>query len=98
MDEDGLLEAKPTIAEVLSDSGLHFFDLCSMTNAFPVSSGSLAIIAGADTTSSVLSSFLYFIMRHPKAYRRVQEEVESLGSDLARPEKQAKLAYLNAAM
>lgn len=79
MDEDGLLEAKPTIAEVLSDS-------------------SLAIIAGADTTSSVLSSFLYLIMRHPKAYRRVQEEVESLGSDLARPEKQAKLAYLNAAI
>jgi hypothetical protein len=37
-------------------------------------------------------------MRFPKTYLRVQEEVDSLGRDLMNPEKQAKLAYLNAAM
>lgn len=77
MDDDGVLEDKPTAAEVMSDSAL-------------------AIIAGADTTTSGISSFLYFITRYPKVYQKVQEEVDSLGGDLTSSEKQAKLTYLNA--
>ncbi|KXN81314.1 Cytochrome P450 67, partial [Leucoagaricus sp. SymC.cos] len=79
MDEDGVLEQKPTNAEIFSDSAL-------------------AIIAGADTTTSALTSILYFLMRYPNCYRRVQEEIDSLGSGLMDTEKQAKLVYLNAAI
>jgi hypothetical protein len=60
--------------------------------------GSLSIVAGADTTSSALTSFFYLVMRHPEAYSLLQQEVDSLGDDFTNPDKQTKLPYLNAAM
>ncbi|KAF9443752.1 cytochrome P450 [Macrolepiota fuliginosa MF-IS2] len=79
IDEDGVLEQKPTNAELLSDSAL-------------------SIVAGADTTAGVVVGFIYCILRHPKVYKRVQEEVDSLGSDFMNPDKQARLTYLNATL
>jgi len=39
--------------------------------------GGLAIIAGSDTTSSVLTALLYYLLLNPEAYKHLQEEVES---------------------
>ncbi|KAH9056336.1 cytochrome P450 [Lactarius vividus] len=38
--------------------------------------GSLAIIAGSDTTSSVLTAVLYCLLCNPSAYERLQAEVD----------------------
>jgi len=36
----------------------------------------LAIIAGSDTTSSVLTAALYYLLRNPEAYERLQAEID----------------------
>ena len=38
--------------------------------------GQLVIIAGSDTTSSVLTAALYYLLLNPAAYERLQEEVD----------------------
>ncbi|KAI9445850.1 high nitrogen upregulated cytochrome P450 monooxygenase 2 [Lactarius psammicola] len=38
--------------------------------------GLLAIIAGSDTTASVLTAALYYLLRNPEAYERLQAEVD----------------------
>jgi|SRR5712671_2380214 len=39
--------------------------------------GLLAIVAGSDTTSNTLAAVLYFLLRNPEAYERIQEEVDA---------------------
>jgi cytochrome P450 len=39
--------------------------------------GQLAIIAGSDTTSSVLTAAIYYLLRNPVAYERLQAEMDS---------------------
>jgi len=68
------------------------------TTAEILSDSALAIIAGADTTASALTSFIYLIMRYPKVHQRLRKEVDSLGSDFLNPDKQTRLAYLNATL
>ncbi|KAJ3849345.1 cytochrome P450, partial [Lentinula lateritia] len=41
----------------------------------------MAIIAGADTTSVALTNFFYLILKHPKHYQHVQEEVDRVYAD-----------------
>ncbi|KAF8896562.1 cytochrome P450 [Infundibulicybe gibba] len=60
-----------------------------------ISDGGLAIIAGADTTSSVLSNLFYFLLSNPVAYQRLQTEIDSLGDEVMDYSKQAHLPYLN---
>ena len=36
----------------------------------------LAIIAGADTTSSVLSNLFWCVLQQPEIYKRLREEVD----------------------
>ncbi|KJA26257.1 hypothetical protein HYPSUDRAFT_52570 [Hypholoma sublateritium FD-334 SS-4] len=62
------------------------------------SDGSLAIIAGSDTTSSAIANLLYFLMTHPTPCKRLQAEVDELGDDLYDCTKQAHLPYLTAAI
>lgn len=40
-----------------------------------IADGLLAIIAGSDTTSTVLTSVVYFLLRHPEAHQRLQAEI-----------------------
>ncbi|KAG6849321.1 hypothetical protein H0H93_009462 [Arthromyces matolae] len=63
-----------------------------------VSDGAVAIIAGADTTSSVLANFIYFLLVNPQSYKRVQSEIDTLGDEIMDFGKQARLPYLTAAL
>ncbi|KAI0265785.1 cytochrome P450 [Gloeopeniophorella convolvens] len=39
--------------------------------------GGLAIVAGSDTTSSVLGAIVHFLLRNPEAYEHLQKEVDA---------------------
>ena len=41
-----------------------------------IADGALAMIASADTTSSVLTSFFYYMLCNPEHYKRLREEVD----------------------
>ena len=63
--------------------------------------GTTAIIAGADTTSTIMSHTLHFLMKYPETLRRVQTEVDGIfGGDGDRPDytRTAKTPYLMACM
>lgn len=67
-----------------------------------LSDGLLAIVAGSDTTSTVLSGIFFYLLSNPACYKRLQEEVDGtfpVGEGY--PFDSAKLAdmpYLNAVM
>ena len=39
-------------------------------------SSMMAILAGSDTTSTTLSNVLYLVLRHPRVYEKLQEEID----------------------
>ncbi|KAM5535858.1 hypothetical protein V8D89_010476 [Ganoderma adspersum] len=64
-----------------------------------IADGTLAIIAGSDTTSSVLSSIFYCLLTHPEAYVRLRAEVDSYyppGETALNTKHHADMPYLNA--
>ncbi|TBU38266.1 high nitrogen upregulated cytochrome P450 monooxygenase 2 [Dichomitus squalens] len=61
--------------------------------------GCLAVVAGADTTSSTMTSLFYCLLTHPEAYERLQIEVDKFypaGEDVADSKHLADMEYLNA--
>ena len=61
----------------------------------------LAIIAGSDTTSSVLTAALYYLLRNPMAYERLQAEVDGAfpnGEDPLDVIKLSQMEWLNGCM
>jgi cytochrome P450 len=56
------------------------------------------MVAGSDTTSSVIANVLYFLTSHPATYKRLQAEVDGLGDKLTDCSAQAQLPYLNGVM
>ena len=62
----------------------------------------LAIIAGYDTTATVLTALFYYVLGNPKVYARLQQEVDdyfqAAESSLLESSKLASLPYLNAVM
>jgi cytochrome P450 len=54
----------------------------------------LAIIAGSDTTSSVLAALLYYLLLNPEAYKRLQEEVDSAFTAGDEPLDAVKLSHM----
>ena len=56
--------------------------------------GTLAIIAGADTTSSVLTVAFYYLLRNPVAYSRLQAEVDGAFPSGDEPLDVAKLSQM----
>ena len=63
---------------------------------------STAIVAGADTTATILGGIFYYLLTHPEAYKQLQAEVDSafpLGEgDPLDSAKLAGMPYLNAVM
>ena len=56
--------------------------------------GTLAIIAGSDTTSSILTAVIYYLLLNPAAYERLQEEVDSAFPSGEEPIDAVKLSHL----
>ncbi|KZP14951.1 cytochrome P450 [Athelia psychrophila] len=64
-----------------------------------ISDSVLVIIAGSDTTSTVLSSLFWFIMCNPTTYRRLQDEIDTVfppGVIALDTSKHLDMHYLNA--
>ncbi|KAI0306837.1 high nitrogen upregulated cytochrome P450 monooxygenase 2 [Multifurca ochricompacta] len=56
--------------------------------------GTLAIIAGSDTTSSVLTALVYYLLCNPAAYHRLQEEVDAAFPSGEEPLDVVKLSHM----
>ncbi|KAJ7056673.1 cytochrome P450 [Mycena amicta] len=66
------------------------------SNAQVVSDGGLAIIAGAETTSTTLSHIFWLLLCNPNTYGRLQAEVDDPKMNSGVPASQARMPYLNA--
>ena len=63
--------------------------------------GQLAIIAGSDTTSSILTTVLYYLLRNPVAYKHLQAEVDGAfpsGEEPLDVTKLGQMEWLNGCM
>ena len=69
---------------------------CSKVERF--FSGDLAIVAGSDTTSTVIKNVLYFLMTNLTAYKRLRAEIDGLGDNIVDCAAQTHLPYLNAVL
>ena len=69
-----------------------------------LSDASLAVVAGSDTTSTVLGMVFFSILADPDIFTRLREEVdryfppEELGNPILDSAKLADMPYLNAVM
>ena len=66
-----------------------------------ISDGALAIVAGSDTTASVLSNLFWLLLRHPQYYKRLQEEVDKFyppGENALDPKHHPNMPYLESVM
>ena len=66
-----------------------------------VNNGTLAIIAGSDTTSTVLTAIIYYLLHNPTAYEHLQKEVDSAflsGEEPLDAVKLSQLEWLNGCM
>ncbi len=67
-----------------------------------IADGMMAIVAGADTTTTALSGIFYYLMTHPSACRKLQAEIGATFPPLeGNPFDTSTLAsmpYLNAVM
>ena len=63
--------------------------------------GCLVVVAGADTTSSTLTSLFFLLLTHPDAYTRLKAEVDKFypsGEDVYDPKHHRDMHFLNAVM
>lgn len=63
--------------------------------------GMMAILAGADTTSTTLSNIMYLLMRYPSVYRRLQDEIDKFyppGENALDCAHHLEMTYLQAVM
>lgn len=66
-----------------------------------VAEGQLAVLAGSDTTASILTSMFWCLLSHPAAYKRLQAEVDAYyppGENALDTKHHADMPYLNAVM
>ncbi|KAH9897745.1 high nitrogen upregulated cytochrome P450 monooxygenase 2 [Cubamyces lactineus] len=64
-----------------------------------VADGALAVVAGSDTTSSVISNLVFCLLTHPETYARLRAEVDFYyppGEDALNTKHHADMSYLNA--
>ena len=63
--------------------------------------GQLAIVAGSDTTSSILTAVLYYLLHNPVAYENLQAEVDAAfpsGEEPLDVTKLGQMEWLNGCM
>ena len=63
--------------------------------------GVLAIIAGADTSSTALTSIVYCLLKHPDVYARLKAEMDKFypaGADALDTKHHRDMPYLTAVM
>jgi cytochrome P450 len=67
-----------------------------------ISNAVLAIIAGSDTSATVLSNTFFFLLSHPEVYKRLQLELDKVFPPGSKEPTDAailsSLPYLNAVM
>ena len=66
-----------------------------------IADGLLAIIAGSDTTSTVLTSVVYYLVKHPEAYKRLRDEIAETflpGEEPTDAARLSRMPWLNACM
>ena len=66
-----------------------------------IDDGVLAIVAGADTTSSALTSTFYCLLCNPDVYTRLQKEIDKyypIGEDALETKHHRDMSYLTAVM
>lgn len=79
-------------------------EVASQSGARPeelLADGMLAIIAGSDTTATMLSHLFYFMLRHPQCAERLRKELAATFPHDEDPINFARLGempYLNACM
>ncbi|EKM57284.1 uncharacterized protein PHACADRAFT_254974 [Phanerochaete carnosa HHB-10118-sp] len=64
-----------------------------------IADGILALVAGSDTTATVLSHLCYFMLRHPECAERLHKEIDATfppGEDPLDFSRHADMPYLNA--
>ena len=62
---------------------------------------SSALFTGSGTTAIGLSNTIYCLLRNPKVYRRIQEEVDQFyprGEDTLDPKHHSSMPYMQAVM
>ncbi|KAI0067779.1 cytochrome P450 [Artomyces pyxidatus] len=60
--------------------------------------GILAIVAGADTSATVLTAFFWYLLQNPGAYQRLQQEVDNTfsgGEEITDAVKLSQMEWLN---
>ncbi|KAJ7735244.1 cytochrome P450 [Mycena maculata] len=90
----------------VKDLWYHLTDEAGMEKEKPtfgevVADGVLSIIAGSDTTSSALSSFVWFLLSNPDVYQRVQAEADSVyrdGESLLDTTRHGELRFITACL
>ncbi|RFU34710.1 hypothetical protein B7463_g1635, partial [Scytalidium lignicola] len=81
---DDFIDVKNSNPELLDDGGI-------------VGAVLVNLMAGADTTAILLRSFMYYVLKNPKVYKKLQKELD--GAGLKFPvayDDSIKLPYLNA--
>ncbi|KAJ7816265.1 cytochrome P450 [Mycena leptocephala] len=86
------------------DLWYHLMDEAGLENEKPalrdvVSDGATAVIAGADTAASALSSLFFFLLSNPNYYVQLQEEIElhfPPGTDPLDTKTHTEMMFLNA--
>ena len=66
-----------------------------------ISDGLLALVAGSDTTATVVANTMYELLRHPDIFKRLQAEVDKFyppGEDSLDAKHIKDMHYLEAVM
>ncbi|OCH86875.1 high nitrogen upregulated cytochrome P450 monooxygenase 2 [Obba rivulosa] len=103
----GIERAKGRVKAGSLDKDLFYYlnneDGAGAPRPFPevVSDGALAVIAGSDTTSSVLSNVFFYLLKEPAYYKRLQAEVDKFyppGEDALSTKHHGDMPFLTAVL